>query len=60
MAFIKTQLLLTVQDLLNIDNRDQMDMFISDFSTAFNKVPHEHLMIKLKYYGIKEKNIGMD
>ena len=34
-----------------------MDMLIPNFSTAFDKVPHEHLMIKLKYYGIKEKTL---
>ena len=55
----ETQLLLMVEDLArNIDNGDQMDMLILDFSKAVDKVPHERLMVKLKYYGIKGKTVG--
>ena len=50
--------MLTVEDLAqNIDDGDQMDIFILDFSKAFDKDPHERLMVKLKYYGIKEKTL---
>ena len=55
----ETQLLLMVEDLArNIDNGDQMDMLILDFSKAVDKVPHERLMVKLKYYGINGKTVG--
>ena len=48
-----------VEDLArNIDNGDQMDMLILDFSKAVDKVPHERLMVKLKYYGINGKTVG--
>ena len=34
-----------------------MDMFLLDFSKAFDKDPHERLMVKLKYYGLQEKTL---
>ena len=30
----------------------QTDVVIMDFAKAFDKVPHQHLLYKLKYYGI--------
>lgn len=35
-----------------------MDMPILDFSKSVDKVPHERLMVKLKYYGINGKTVG--
>ena len=54
----ETQLILTVEDLArSIDNGDQMDMIISDFSKSFDKVPHRRLLSKLEFYGIQGKTL---
>ena len=55
----ETQLILTVEDLArNVDNGDQMDMLILDFSKAFDKVPHRRLLSKLQFYGIQGKTLA--
>jgi len=57
MGFVKhrsceTQLILTVDDLSRrLDNSEQVDAVLLDFSKAFDKVPHQHLLYKLDYYG---------
>ena len=52
----ETQLILAVEELaMNLDHGGQMDMIILDFSKAFDKVPHQHLISKLQFYGIKEE-----
>ena len=49
----ETQLLQTVKDLANgLNNRQQIDSIILDFSKAFDKVCHRKLLIKLKHLGI--------
>ena len=49
-----SQLILTVEDLaMNLDHGDQMNMFILDFSKAFDKVPHQCPISKLQFYGIQ-------
>ena len=54
----ETQLILTVEDLArSIDNGDQMDMIILDFSKSFDKVPHRRLLSKLEFYGIQGKTL---
>ena len=35
------------------DKRIQIDMAILDFSKAFDTVPHEHMLGKLSFCGIK-------
>ena len=35
--------------------RDQVDLLMLDFCKAFDTVPHQHLLKKLKYYGINGK-----
>ena len=48
----ETQLL--VQELIaGLDKRHQHDMISLDFSKAFDRVPHERLMVKLGHYGIR-------
>ncbi len=50
----ETQLVLTVDDLAsNIDANSQTDIILLDFSKAFDKVPHQRLLVKLAYYGIR-------
>jgi len=48
-----TQLVQIVQSLGNIlDNKGQIDILYLDFSKAFDSVPHNLLMYKLKGYGV--------
>ena len=44
-------LLTTLQK--NMDNSQQTDICILDFSKAFDKVGHRRLIEKLKWYGIE-------
>ena len=49
----ETQLLTTVHDLAKgIEDRQQLDVILLDFSKAFDKVPHRRLLHKLHHYGI--------
>ena len=53
----ETQLILTVQDLAQgIEDKQQIDVILLDFSKAFNKVPHRRLLHKLDYYGVRGRN----
>jgi len=50
----ETQLILTIDDLSrSLDNSEQVDAILLDFSKAFDKVPYLHLLYKLDYYGIR-------
>ena len=55
----ETQLVQFVHDIIsNLDgvmNRGhkKTDLIITDFTKAFNKVPHRRLLHKLDYYGIQ-------
>ena len=50
----ETQLLSLAQELhQNLEDKEQIDMVVLDFSKAFDKVPHKRLMAKLHNYGIK-------
>ena len=52
----ETQLKLTTHDLSkSLNNKSQIDIIIMDFSKAFNSVPHNRLLNKLKRYGINNK-----
>ena len=49
----ETQLILTTHDLSKSqNNKSQIDMIIMDFSKAFDTVPHNRLLNKLKRYDI--------
>ena len=37
---------------------DQVNVILLDFSKAFNKVPHQRLLHKLQYYGIRDKTLS--
>ena len=55
----ETQLLSFVQELAaNSDKNIQTDLIIMDFSKAFDKVPHQRLLCKLKFYGIKNQTLN--
>jgi hypothetical protein len=48
-----TQLLITVDDIAkSIEKGKQIDAILLDFSKAFDRVPHQRLLLKLKHYGI--------
>jgi len=50
----ESQLAITLQELADgLNSGDQMDCILLDFSKAFDKVPHQRLLNKCSYYGIR-------
>ena len=48
------QLLQTIHDLaFDLNRKSQTDVILFDFSKAFDRVSHRHLITKLEYYGIR-------
>ena len=55
----ESQLIVTAHDLASIlNNQSQVDVAILDFTKAFDKVPHQRLIAKLKYYNLDKSVIG--
>jgi hypothetical protein len=38
-----------------LEKGSQVDIILLDFAKAFDKVPHQHLLHKLEYYGVNAK-----
>ena len=53
----ETQLVTIFQDIAQMHNKkgSQIDIAVLDFSKAFDTVPHDGVLSKLKHYGIDEK-----
>ena len=50
----ESQLILTIQDLASgLEDGEQIDAILLDFSKAFDRVPHQRLLLKLQHYGIR-------
>ena len=50
----ESQLIITLDDLhRSLDNQNQTDMAILDFSKAFDCVAHQRLLMKLKNWGVR-------
>ena len=55
----KTQLIQTIEDLSKaLNDKQQIDMAILDFSKAFDTVSHSKLLHKLSYYGIRNHTLN--
>ena len=54
----ETQLISIIHDLTsNLDKCGQTDVILLDFAKAFDKVPHQRLLYKLKNVGIDDKTL---
>ena len=55
----ESQLIMLCQDTMSsVDHRNSVDLVFIDFSKAFDKVPHDQLIHKLKMYNLDQKVIG--
>ena len=55
----ESQLTMLFQDILaSVDQRNGVDLAFIDFTKAFDKVPHKHLMNKLEAYNLDKRVLG--
>ena len=53
-----TQLITIIEVMAcNLSNGTQIDAVFLDFAKAFDKVPHQHLLLKHEYYGIRSMTL---
>ena len=51
----ESQLLITIDDITrNMEEGDQTDIILLDFAKAFDKVPHDRLLHKMEFYGVRQ------
>ena len=54
-----TQLITLTEDILHaLDHQKQVDIILLDFAKAFDTVPHQRLLMKLQYYGIRNNTFN--
>ena len=54
----ETRLITIIEDMTcNLSNGTQIDAVFLDFAKAFNKVPHQRLLLKLEYYDIRSNTL---
>ena len=54
----ESQLLITIDDITrNMEEGDQTDIILLDFAKAFDKVPHDRLLHKIEFYGVRQNTL---
>ena len=49
----------TIQTIASkLQRKGQVDVILLDFAKAFDKVPHQRLIYKLQYYGVRGNTLG--
>ncbi|MCG8078457.1 MAG: reverse transcriptase family protein, partial [Candidatus Thiodiazotropha taylori] len=55
----ETQLITTIQKIASsMSKRGQVDVILLDFAKAFDKVPHQRLLHKLEFYGVRNSTLN--